>query len=457
MRVLLVSVYELGHQPLHLASPAAALSAAGHDVRCLDLSIDPFESGDLSWVEAIAFSVPMHTAMRLATRAAASVRAARPELPICFYGLYATVSQKHTLEGLADHLIAGEYERALLAWVGSLGSSRPAPAPDNGERAVVDLTRCAFLPPAREGLPDLGRYARLALGDDQRIAGYVEASHGCLHRCRHCPVPVVYDGRLRIVDSDVVVADVEALVAAGARHLTFGDADFLNAPQHSLRLVRSIHRRFPGLTFDCTAKVAHILRHVALWPEFAASGCLFVVSAFESVNDEILRRLDKGHTAAEAAAAVELLRRHGIEIRPSLLPFTPWTTLDDVLDLLDFVEAADLVDNVDPIQYTIRLLVPEGSLLLGEASLGPHLGPYDAERLTYTWSAADPAVDRLQSRLAVLVEDSLRAGETPETTHLRVRAAALEAVAGRESPCSTWLVPRGSTKGRPRLTEPWFC
>ena len=32
MRVLLVSTYELGHQPLGLARPAASLSAAGHDV-----------------------------------------------------------------------------------------------------------------------------------------------------------------------------------------------------------------------------------------------------------------------------------------------------------------------------------------------------------------------------------------------------------------------------------------
>jgi len=40
MRVLLVSTYELGHQPLHVASPAALLRRVGHDVRCLDLSVE---------------------------------------------------------------------------------------------------------------------------------------------------------------------------------------------------------------------------------------------------------------------------------------------------------------------------------------------------------------------------------------------------------------------------------
>src|SRR5207247_1236788 len=79
----------------------------------------------------------------------------------------------------------------------------------------------------------------------------------------------------------------------------------------------------------------------------------------------ILVRLDKGHTTADASAAIALLREHGIEPRPSFMPFTPWTTPQDVVDLLDFVVEHDLIANVDPVQYMIRLLIPEGSLLLG--------------------------------------------------------------------------------------------
>ena len=105
-----------------------------------------------------------------------------------------------------------------------------------------------------------------------------------------------------------------------------------------------------------------------------------------------------------------MLREHGIEVRPSLLPFTPWTTLDGVLDLLDFVADHDLVGNVDPVQYTIRLLLPEGSLLLDHPDLAPHLGAYDPERLTYTWTPPTPPVDALQLRLAALVEARVAAG-----------------------------------------------
>jgi radical SAM superfamily enzyme YgiQ (UPF0313 family) len=412
--VLLVSTYELGHQPLALASPAAALRRAGHDVRCLDLSVEMWDPELVAWADKVAFSVPMHTATRMAVEAGGRIPGGKD---VTFSGLSA---------GLVGGL-AGEYEPALLEWAGG------------GDGVAVGLGRHRFDVPARDLLPPLDRYARLALpGGEERLAGSVEASHGCVHRCRHCPVPVVYDGRIRIVADDVVLADIAQLVDLGARHITFGDPDFLNGPHHSLRVVRAMHAAFPDLTFDCTVKVEHILRHADLWPELAAAGCLFVVSALEHVNDDILRRLDKGHTAAEAAAAVELLRAQGIHLRPSLLPFTPWTTRDDLVALLDFVAAHDLIGNVDPVQYAIRLLLPEGSLLLAHPDMAPHLGAYEPDRFTWTWTHPDPAIDDLQGELAALAE----AGGSFDD---------MAAAVGSPAPAG------GPVPERPRLTEAWFC
>ena len=277
-----------------------------------------------------------------------------------------------------------------------------------------------------------------------------------MHRCRHCPVPTVYDGRIRIVQAETVLQDVERLAGMGARHITFGDPDFLNGWRHSVTIVRLLHEQHPELTFDCTTKVEHVLEHAGVWEEMAASGCLFVVCALESVNDEILVRLDKGHTTAEAVLAIDLLREHSIETRPSFMPFTPWTTPRDVLEILDFVAAHDLVANVDPVQYTIRLLVPEGSLLLERKDLREHLGPYQAERLSYPWRSADPAADRLQARLSALVQQSAAAPEATGLTFARIRAAVREAT-GEPNVPEPEAIPMGSTEGRPRLTEPWFC
>jgi len=451
VRALLVSTYELGHQPLHVASPAAALLAAGHEVRGHDLSVEPWDPAILDDVDVLALSVPMHTAMRLAVAVATNARARRPDLPICFYGLYAPVGRDATAGRLADRVIAGEYEPALVAWVDGLAAATPQPGGVD-DPVSVHLGRGGFLLPARHLLAPLDRYARLAIGNEKRLAGYVEGSHGCTFRCRHCPVPTVYDGRIRIVDHNVVVADVDALVAAGARHLTFGDPDFLNGAKHSLRLVRAIHERHPDLTFDCTTKVELVLRHADIWEQLVAAGCLFVTSAMECVNDAILERLDKGHTTADAAEAVALLRAHGIELRPSLLPFTPWTTLADLVALVDFAVDHDLAPNIEPVHWTIRLLVPEGSLLLGHPDMAPHLGDYDVAALGYRWSAADPAVDALQAELAALVEAQDAAGAPPAET-FAVVAATIRQAAGltAQAPQVPWAAER------PRLTEAWFC
>ncbi|MBO0713435.1 MAG: radical SAM protein [Acidimicrobiales bacterium] len=462
MKAALVSTYELGHQPLHVASPATALLAAGHEVRCLDLSVEPWDdqAGALvDWADIVCLSVPMHTAMRLALQVARATKDRRPELPVCFYGLYAAMSADLTVGRLADQVIVGEYEPALVSLVSGLASS---PVPGDPETVAtgsvrVELARGRFGLPARHLLPPLDRYAHLSRGDEHHLVGYVEASHGCVHRCRHCPIPAVYDGRTRLVGQDVLLADVEQLWSMGARHLTFGDPDFLNGPHHSQRVIRAVHSAFPDLTFDCTAKVEHLLRHRDLFPELAAAGCLFVVSAVESMNESVLRTLDKGHTAADAALAVDLLRSHGIELRPSFLPFTPWTSVDDVVDILDFVAQKDLVANVDPVQYGIRLLLPEGSLLLGRPELAPHLGPYDPEGLTWTWSSPDPEVDALQSRLAGLAEQAAATGQPLQQTWDLV----VEEVAKvKRVPASSLAASRGTVgegEGRPRLSEPWFC
>jgi hypothetical protein len=430
VRILLVATYELGHQPGNLAGPAAQLLARGHDVRAIDVSVDPWDPELAQWADKVAFSVPMHTATRMVRELAAEVDA-----PICCYGLYAGMC-----DDVADVVIAGEYEVALVDWFEQGTTTR-----------TVQLGREASAPgaplPARGVLPSLDRYAHLVDGETTRIVGSVEASRGCAHRCRHCPVPVVYDGRVRVTDEAAVLADIEQLVEAGATHITFGDPDFLNAPRHSMRVVRAMHARFPQLTFDCTVKVEHVLRHDDLWPELAEAGCIFVVSAFESVNDVILERLDKGHTAAEAAEAVTLLRSFGIDVRPSFLPFTPWTSAHDVIALLDFVHDHDLIGSVDPVQFSIRLLLPRGSLLLDHPDLAPYLGPWDDDRLTYTWQSADPAVDALQQEIAAIVEAGADADEPATATYARLRAAA-----------GAPPVEITQTRlDRPHLSESWFC
>jgi radical SAM superfamily enzyme YgiQ (UPF0313 family) len=477
--ILLVSCYELGHQPLALAHPLALLEEAGYAPAVLDLAAERLDPEAAVRARLIALSVPMHTALRLGVKAAARIRDLNPEAHLCFYGLYASLNAGTLLDRGADSIIGGEYEEPLLRLVRALdrraegatarggaaaGIRTPAdPVPGVRTRAhAADpwIRKIAFTTPRRDRLPPLQKYARLDDGVAVRLAGQVEASRGCLHSCRHCPIPPVYGGRFFVVPRHTVLADVRGQVAAGATHITFGDPDFLNGPGHALAIARAMHAEFPALTFDFTAKIEHLLKHRALLAELRRLGCLFVVSAVESLSDRVLAILGKGHTRADVEAVLALLRRAGIALRPSLVPFTPWAGLPDYLDLLRFFDREGLAGHVDPIQFAIRLLVPPGSLLLEHPEMRPHLGRLDPDSFTWTWTHPDPRMDRLHADVGALVERAAISGEDPWLTFETIRARAALAAGDPHAvaPLAFIAPPPRRDKGRPpRLTEPWFC
>jgi hypothetical protein len=244
-------------------------------------------------------------------------------------------------------------------------------------------------------------------------------------------------------------------VAAGARHITFGDPDFLNGPGHAMALARALHAEFPEVTFDVTTKIEHLLRHRRLLPELAALGCAFVVSAVESLSDTVLRHLDKGHTRADFVEALGLARAAGLVLRPTWVAFTPWTTLDDYREMLDFVAREGLVDHIDPVQFSIRLLVPPGSLLLETEAMRRHLGELVKDAFHYQWTHPDPRMDRLHAEVSAAVGSAADRKESPDATFVRLVALA-DSAAGAAA--RTVAVTHAADGRRPpRLTEPWFC
>ncbi len=457
--ILLISCYELGHQPLNLASPYAVLEQAGYMPVAIDTAVEPLSDDTILRARLVCISVPMHTALRLAMRVAGRVQALNPNARLCFYGLYAALNAEYLHAQGIEFVIGGEYEQALLALVQALEQGKSEPIPGVGTRArpaAPILRRLPFVQPNRRALPPLQRYARLQQGDALSLVGYVETSRGCLHTCLHCPITPVYGGRFFVLPRDVVLQDIRAQVALGAQHITFGDPDFLNGPGHSLKILRAMHAEVPALTFDATIKIEHILEHRALFREFKALGCAFIISAVEAVSDHVLLHLDKGHTRADVIEALGILEDAGIPMRPSLLPFTPWTTLDDYLDLLNFVEQQHLIDQIDPVHYSIRLLLPPGSALLEQPATRPYLGELDAAAFSYQWTHPDPRMDQLQREVAALVEAGERANAPAAETFFAVKALAEETAGLVLSAARSARVPLAQ-QVTPHLTESWFC
>jgi radical SAM superfamily enzyme YgiQ (UPF0313 family) len=464
--VLLISCYELGHQPAGISMPMGFLSREGIHAEAMDVSVQGFDAAKVTGAKFVGISVPMHTALRLGVAVAETIRRLNGECHICFYGLYALLNSDYLLgEGIADSTIGGEFEAPLVELIKAVLKQPRVPQKQlilpEGVRtrthtALPVLQRLKFTAPDRSAIPQLQHYTRLDYNGEQRFTGYTEASRGCLHHCTHCPIPPVYGGRFFVVPREVVLDDIRQLVKAGAAHITFGDPDFLNGPTHALQIAEALHREFPQLTFDFTAKVEHIIKHRRLFKDFAKNGCLFVVSAVESLSNTVLTRLDKGHTRADVAQALQILREVGITLRPSLVSFTPWTTLEDFIEVMNFVEAENLIEAVDPVQYSIRLLVPPGSVLLERPETAAWLGPLNQQAFTYEWSHPDARMDELQRQVAKLVESAARGNEEMAQIFYRIRDLAY-AMRGDESRSKQKLYPGAGRLKPPRLTEAWFC
>jgi radical SAM superfamily enzyme YgiQ (UPF0313 family) len=454
VNIVLISTYELGRQPFGLASPAAWLRKRGHHVLVQDLARQSLDETTIGHAELIAIYLPMHTATRLAAQLIPVLREKNPGAHLCCYGLYAPMNVEYLRALGVSTILGGEFEEGLVQLAQRLA--------ENGTQAsvlpvesMISMARLQFEVPDRSGMPAMEKYAHLIVpGNGFRVVGSTEASRGCKHLCRHCPVVPVYNGVFRIVSRDVVLEDIRRQVAAGAQHITFGDPDFFNGIRHAMELVETFHREFPAVSYDVTIKIEHLLKYQEHLPALRDSGCLFVISAVESVDDAVLEFLDKGHTREDFLHVIKAFRELGMTLHPTFVPFTPWTTVDGYLDLLRVIEQQGVIENVAPIQLGIRLLIPAGSRMLELEDVRRLIKPFDPQSLAYPWKNADPRLDALSETVQEIAVVAERRKESRSATFERVWSAA-HAAAGLSAPrLNPSLHPQSAA---PFLSEPWYC
>jgi len=443
VRVLLVSTYDLGRQPLGLASPAAWLRRAGIETDSFDASRERLTDDRIASCDLIAFYLPMHTATRLAAPLIDRVRRVNPATRLAAYGLYAPLNAEWLRGRGVAHVLGPEAEAELVTLVEAMRDGSEG----KSQTQVSEMRqRPPYIAPDRIGLPPLKRYAALKMPDGStRVVGNTDATRGCKHLCRHCPIVPVYHGRFHAVPVDIVIDDIRAQVEAGAQHISFGDPDFLNGPTHARRIVERLNTLFPNITYDATIKIEHLLKHAELLPLLARTGCLFVTSAVESIDDVVLGHLAKGHTRADVVRAAALCREAGVLLMPTFVAFTPWTTIAGYRELLDVIQQLDLVEQVAPIQLAIRLLVTTGSPLLELPDIQAVTNGFDPASLTFPWKHADPDVDALQEAVMRLVGANVGASRSDSFEAIRALAGAQ-----RGSGVS-------SRRRVPYMNEAWYC
>lgn len=466
VRVLLISAYELGRQPFGVASPVAWLREGGADVACLDLAVERLDERAVEAADLIAFYVPMHTATRIAISYLARVKSLAPQAHICFYGLYAPVNEDYLRRLGVGTILGGEFEEGLVALVRRLAGSGPAltgegTAPHAQSLPVISLAKQQFRVPDRSSMPSLQRYARVEGGDGKsRVAGYTESSRGCRHLCRHCPIVPVYGGRFRIVQRDVVLEDIRRQVAHGAEHITFGDPDFFNGPAHAMAIVTALHDEFPDVTYDVTIKVEHLRKHLGSLSKLRDTGCLFVTSAVEAVDEPTLEIYEKNHTRKDFIEIASEFRRIGLPLNPTFVTFSPWTTLESYADLLNLLIELELVDSVAPIQFAIRLLIPAGSRLLELSEVQQITEAFDEEALYFPWKHQDPLVDALYDAVRTHVKVGTDRAQSRREIFRAIwksTYAALHDVSPDDRSVPEPPIDELPARPVPSVTEPWYC
>jgi radical SAM superfamily enzyme YgiQ (UPF0313 family) len=460
MNIVLISTYELGRQPFGLVSPAAWLRKGGHRVTCCDLTRQTLDAGAIAAAELIAIYLPMHTATRLAAQLIPELQRQNSRAHLCCYGLYAPMNVELLRSLGVQTLLGGEFESGLLELAEQLSSPEKASqlenetAPHVQAQPLISLERLAFEVPDRAGLPPLEKYAHLLIpGDGFRLVGSTEASRGCKHLCRHCPIVPVYKGVFRVVQREVVLEDVRRQVAAGAQHISFGDPDFFNGIGHALEIIKLFHEEFPAITYDATIKIEHLKKYSQHLATLRDTGCLFVISAVESVDDAFLQVLDKGHTREDFLGVVETFRKLRMTLHPTFVPFSPWTTMEGFLDLLRVIHEENLVENVAPIQLGIRLLIPAGSRLLELAEVQDLVGPFDAESLVFPWAHRDARMDALSAEVQQIAAAADAQKLSRSATFEKIWQAAHVAA----EVAAPLLAAQQPATPVPFLSEPWYC
>jgi hypothetical protein len=450
MNISLINPYELGRQPFGLAEPAAFLQAAGHAVRCCDLSIQKLDSCLDETTGIVAIYIAMHTATRIAVEALPKIRQLAPQASLCVYGLYAPMNADLFRSLGVGTVLGGEFETGLVSMAARIETGKG----EAQTEAETSLDKIPFMVPDRRTLPPLSQYARLINPDGtEKTVGFAETTRGCKYLCRHCPVVPVYQGKFFAIPASIVLDDIRAQVRAGAQHISFGDPDFFNGPGHALRIVRTLHQEFPTLTYDATIKIEHIVRYPEEIKVLRETGCLFILSAVESVDDTILALLDKGHSREDFINALAFLREIDINLAPTFVAFTPWTTLDNYLQLLEDIVTWQLVESVAPVQLSIRLLIPAGSYILKLDNLDAIVGDFDAGILGHPWHNPDPRVDELQQQIQSWVTKAEAGGLSRPDIFLEIWRLA-HRQAGRPAP---ELDLEHAGKPVPRLSENWYC
>src|SRR5260370_5830602 len=165
VNIVLISTYELGRQPVGLASPAAWLRKRGHVVVMLDLARQSLDEATIADAHLLCVYLPMHTATRLAAQLIPQLLKQNPSAHLCCYGLYAPMNVEYLRALGVITILRCEFQEALVQLAERLSANGMQP-PAQPSDSQISIARLPFDVPDRSATPAMEKYGILLVSED---------------------------------------------------------------------------------------------------------------------------------------------------------------------------------------------------------------------------------------------------------------------------------------------------
>jgi radical SAM superfamily enzyme YgiQ (UPF0313 family) len=352
--------------PLGLAWIAAVLELHGHQVQILDahaerLTLDAVRDrlasmADFDWVGISSTTSLIANALEIAR----TTKARWPRARVAMGGVHPTVLPEEVLgEEAVDVVVRGEGEETMTELVsgadfaGVLGISyrqdtatarqgrdgrntRPYGRATGGVRhnehrpLIADLDSLPM--PAYHLLP-MARYHPAAGAAKRLPAVSMLATRGCVGRCTFCYR--IFGPSLRCRSGLALAQEARHLQERyGIREVCFYDDTFTAVKKEIHEFCRGLRELKVDLTWSCFSRIDAVDEDTLR--AMKEAGCHQIMYGFESASEEILRNVGKRVDLEQAAEAVRITRKVGIDIRAAFMLGNPGETEQTMEETLQY-------------------------------------------------------------------------------------------------------------------------
>ncbi len=357
------------HIPLGLLSLAAQASAAGHDVRVLNLFAFAWKDIEdiITATAADLFGLSCFTQNRRGTMMLINlIRRVHPGAHISVGGPHASALPHELLTHCSaiNTVVIGEGEQTFMELISRLENRTTTQGISGTAWNTVDGPRSAE---PRALITDLDLLVPPARYFNDHI---VLSARGCAWDCSFCASRALWGRGNRTHSADYVLDMLETLVREHSqRAIAFKDETFTADRQRALALCRGIRARSLNTAWSCDTR-ADVL-DAELLTAMRASGCQRLSLGVESAAEDILKRLGKKITPATIQAATRLARQAGLPVRYYMIVGSPGETMATLQRSLDFVREAGPAEVIfNP--FTLLPGTREWERALHSSSCDPH-------------------------------------------------------------------------------------